>query len=511
MKKVLRFINNYKITILFILLLLLGIFIRIYKIDLYPSLLNQDEASSAYEAFSILNYGIDRNGMSYPVHLIAWGSGQNILYSILLMPFVNIIKNINLMVRLPMSLISSFTLVVCYLFIIKRYRNKYGLLAFFLIVIMPWHIMKSRWGLESNIFPDLFLYGLILLYNGIENNKNIYYILSSIVFGISIYSYGTSYVFIPVFMFITYLYLFITKKVKFKNIILYFSVTILVSLPMILFVLINYFDLNQIKILGITIPKLYYNRFTTITSVNGNFITNCIYNLKNTFKLIVFQNDNLVYNYIENYGIYYFVSLPFIIYGIIISLKDFKKNNIYKLNIFYLIASLVVCAMVEVNINRINCLWFSLLIFLIIGLFKLIKDNKFYITVFLTYSILFVLFIHTYFSSYQNKFNNNGIEDVYNYVSKINYERLYITNKIHEPYIYYLLYNRVNPNDYLKTRVIENENEMFQKIVSIDNVYFNLGEKINDNEVYIIDKNENIINSCNEKIIGDFKVINCVK
>ncbi len=58
-------------NILAIVILFFGCFIRIIFIDKYPIGLNQDEASSAYEAWSILNFGIDRNGKSFPVQFIS--------------------------------------------------------------------------------------------------------------------------------------------------------------------------------------------------------------------------------------------------------------------------------------------------------------------------------------------------------------------------------------------------------------------------------------------------------
>ncbi len=42
-------------------LLLIGILIRLIGIADMPNAFNCDEASAGYEAFSILNYGIDRN------------------------------------------------------------------------------------------------------------------------------------------------------------------------------------------------------------------------------------------------------------------------------------------------------------------------------------------------------------------------------------------------------------------------------------------------------------------
>ena len=52
-------INIYMLSM--IIILIIGILIRIIGITEMPNALNCDEASAGYEAFSIINYGIDRN------------------------------------------------------------------------------------------------------------------------------------------------------------------------------------------------------------------------------------------------------------------------------------------------------------------------------------------------------------------------------------------------------------------------------------------------------------------
>lgn len=44
-----------------LILLIVGMLIRVIGLANMPNALNCDEASAGYEAFSILNYGIDRN------------------------------------------------------------------------------------------------------------------------------------------------------------------------------------------------------------------------------------------------------------------------------------------------------------------------------------------------------------------------------------------------------------------------------------------------------------------
>ena len=68
-----RFIDNkeklYKYAVY--LIFIIGILIRIVGITDMPNALNCDEASAGYEAFSLLNYGIDRNGNHNPSFLVA--------------------------------------------------------------------------------------------------------------------------------------------------------------------------------------------------------------------------------------------------------------------------------------------------------------------------------------------------------------------------------------------------------------------------------------------------------
>ena len=52
-----------------------GALLRLVLIGRIPYGLNQDEASIGYDAWSLLHYGIDRNGYPWPIYPITWGSG----------------------------------------------------------------------------------------------------------------------------------------------------------------------------------------------------------------------------------------------------------------------------------------------------------------------------------------------------------------------------------------------------------------------------------------------------
>ena len=88
-------------------------------------------------------------------------------------------------------------------------------LAFF--AICPWHILKSRWGMDCNLFPDLILFAVLFLILGIKKKKVIWQILSFVMLGISSYSYATSYLFLPIFVGITLGYLIYKKEISIKR------------------------------------------------------------------------------------------------------------------------------------------------------------------------------------------------------------------------------------------------------------------------------------------------------
>lgn len=71
--------------IILIIILVIGILVRIIGIADIPNAFNCDEASSGYEAFSLLNYGIDRNGNHNPSFLVCLGKRTKC--------FINIFNN----------------------------------------------------------------------------------------------------------------------------------------------------------------------------------------------------------------------------------------------------------------------------------------------------------------------------------------------------------------------------------------------------------------------------------
>jgi uncharacterized membrane protein len=238
----------------FIFIFAVGIAARLWDFRSLPPGLNPDEASIGVEAYYLYTYGVDRYGLSFPVHLISWGSGQNALYAYLILPLVAL-RGLNpLSIRLPMLLSGILSIPLMYFAGKGLSGKKFGLIAMFLMAISPWHIVNSRWAVESNILPFIFLTGFTLLL--FSKQKNHWFIVSCIFFALSLYAYGTAYVGIPVFLLLVIPVLIYTKQITVKQAVMGLGTLFILALPIILFVIINTFQLNTIHIGPVTIPRL---------------------------------------------------------------------------------------------------------------------------------------------------------------------------------------------------------------------------------------------------------------
>ncbi len=477
--------KRYKISI--IILILIGVAIRVIGIAHLPDAINVDEISSGYEAFSIANYGIDRNGNFMPVFLKAWGSGQNALLTYLIIPFIYIVGLNVLAIRLPMAIISSISVVIMYL-ILKRIANpriaRIGL-AFF--VICPWHIMKSRWGLESNLFPDLILLSVFFIIKGLEDNKKPFYYSGFVIAGISAYAYGTSYLFLPVFIIPLLIILYKQKKITIIQGLVSLGIVTIIALPIILYVLINTFDLPQINLPFMTIPKLEVNRFQSITSISFE-------NIKEAIPILLLQDDGLDWNAIDGFGVIYMLSIAFTVMGVVRNFCKKSNSEIKYSWIFNLwfIAAICIIPICEPNINRLNIIFIPIIYYTILGIDFICQKKQITYAVIAMYVISFILFMYTYIMQDSNKLHTfeDNLKEPISYISNLEDKQIHITDKIKEPYIYVLFYTKYNTKEFVETVEYDAPDMPFRQVISFGNYHFEDISELenNENNVYMIEK-----------------------
>lgn len=392
-------------NLLFWLILALAAFLRLFKLGEVPSGINQDEAYTAYEALSLLTHGTDSWGNSFPLYFISWGSGSSILYSYLSIPFILLFGTETWIIRLPQALLGVLSCYVFYRLLRILFNRNQALLGFFLSAVIPWHIMLSRWGLDANIAPFFILTGLYFFLR--SNKKPTYLLLSAIFYGFGLYAYAAAWIYITITFGLQLFYLLLLKRDAHT---LYTTLSagiifLLFASPLVLFILINNGGIDEIKTPWFSIPKLIYYRQNEI-GLNDFSIK-----LSALSRIFFKGDDYLITNQIPPYGIFYPISLPFILLGlwqlINKSLANITKQEFSPSAVILgsVIIGLFYAALLYPCINRLNFLWFNLLLALTIGINTFIRHKKIYFLILLLYIGYTSAFTYTYFRKYNTVAN----------------------------------------------------------------------------------------------------------
>ncbi len=206
----------------FILIVILAFVLRFYKLGEVPLGFHQDEASQAYNSFSILTSARDRYGQFLPILSRSFGSYQPTVYTYLTTIPILLFGNTIFAARSTSALFGVLTVIVTYLIVnslVKlKYRYNLALLSAFVVAISPWSIHFSRRVVEGNL--GLFFF-LLALYFLLLSLKKIKYILPATLFlGISTHAYYSERL-ISVIFFSVFLVYFRSYYLKYKKWVVY--------------------------------------------------------------------------------------------------------------------------------------------------------------------------------------------------------------------------------------------------------------------------------------------------
>lgn len=478
------------VKILFWLFLLTGIASRIWQLNIVPGDINQDEAFAGYEAYSLLHYGMDSHGYRFPVYLVTWGSGMSALDSYLMIPFIALFGLKTWVIRLPQVIVACLTLWVVYLIVCKVINEKAALCALFLLAISPWHIMMSRWGMDANLAPGFLIFGLYFFIRGLEHSK--YFLLSALMYGLSLYCYATIWPFVPIILLIQFIYCILYKKIKFsRNLLLSILLLGILALPLVLFLLVNWGIISEIRLPFLSIPKLLYMRDNEIS------FANILPNAKRLWHIVKLQVDELEWNSTDRYGLYYYGTLPFFFLGSFYYLKNFIQNLFRKkfsLDIFILTqlgAAVLLGLLIQVNINRVNILFIPMIIISATGVYYMCSfiSLRLLIVPMLVYSMLFAGFEKYYFTEYKEEIRYSfcyGLEDAMTEATS-HEGPIYISPGVYHSRI--MFYSKEPVTEYLETVQYAVYPSAFLNAVSFGRFSFDFDAAVPDKNVtYILNR-----------------------
>jgi 4-amino-4-deoxy-L-arabinose transferase-like glycosyltransferase len=445
--------NLLRDRLLFFLIIALSAVLRFYEFPSLPSGLSSDEVSAGYETYALLLHGTDRWGNKFPVYFPGWGSGQNVLLSYLNIPFIKFFGLTIFAERFSSALLGLLTIIVFYAFMKKWYGTRTALIAAFFLGTYPWHVVISRYSLESNILPCFILFGIASLsYCYTSKYSRILIPFSLLFLAISFYAYGVSIIVIPGIL--TLYFFFTSKKEIWRNkigFVLSLILFFLIASPFLIFILDN-FILHRtppiIQHLPFTIPLLISSRLTQVRAGQNILAWNTLY-ITNQL------NDPLV----PAIGL---ITLPWIPIGIYDSLR---KCNVYaNLLVIWLISTIPFFFIFPVGIARLNAVFIPLVGLSAIGISGLYdaidkRDTKkaFLLLVLATAIIYNGLFYFDYFTYYNEQAwssFNGGFDTALMRATSLASakEPIYVSNQLspHLSFVYVLFFLKIDPVDFQK-------------------------------------------------------------
>lgn len=400
---------------IFFLFLIYGLIaIRCIGLGNIPGGVNQDGAMGAVDALALAQYGTDRFGTWLPAHFNAWGYGQmSVLLSYLTVPFIKIWGMNRLIIRLPMVILSLLGSIAIYMFVKKMISIKAALIVLVFLAINPWHFMQSRWALDCNVFPHMFIIGTCLLINGLVNYKHLYF--SMIFYALCMYSYGVSFYMVPLFLLLVCVLLLENKYVSIKQVVACIIIYFGISFPIYGTMAINFFKWDTVS-LPFTTMQYFKDSIRTndILFFSEQPLRQFFLNLGSLIKVVFLQEPDLIWNAIDDFGTMYLCSMPFILMGVGITIylslrgEDKDKRIICKILLIYWGCSIFTGICINsVNVNRINIIFYSHIIFAGIAIYYTVKKWKRTVwVVFAIYSLQSVLFFDRYFTLWADEMDN---------------------------------------------------------------------------------------------------------
>ena len=531
------------------LLLLTGAVLRLLYLGEIPGGLNQDEASSGYEAWALLHHGIDRNGYAWPVHFVSWGNGQNALYAYLSMPIIAALDLTMFSTRLLMALTGIASLLLFWRVAARDQPAPrsprevpgatFALLALLLLTLCPWHFMLSRWALESNFLPFVILLS-VYFFTRPDNHRPGIQAAGVLVLSLSVYAYGTAYFFAPLFLALVFGWLRVQGKLPLWRFLLLSALSLLTVLPLLLFLAVNFFDWEAIRA-GISMPKYTGKaRYEQISLLfGGRFLSYFADQLLFVVKILSMSDPGVFtefFNKMPRFAILFpfaIVPLAFGFGATIHRAVKLREFGVPALMALWLVAALALVSVTLANINRVNVLWLPAIYFTALGVFYACRRWRALLPVAAAaYLIYGGWFAHTYFTQY-NDLRHNYPWPSYNLHSAFTSlseragpnDKIYITPSVHEAYMLTLFHTKTPPQDYLATRTFISLNQSFQKVASFGNFIF-IPERIDEADHLVLLKSDRSIVANNEKeqalvqealssdrcdteVHGDFVVLHC--
>lgn len=469
-----------------------------------------------YNAYSLGIDGKDEFGRFLPHdYLESYGDFKPPVYAYLDILPIKFFGLTEFAVRFPSALFGTLTVLLTF-FLVKEIfgyggekKQKetkninrteiLGLLCAGILAVSPWHIMLSRAAFEANVGAFFIILGVFLFLLAIR--KNTWFLsVSAISFVVSIYTFNSPRVVAPLIVFALTIGCWKTMWKYKKQTIVALVVGILFLLPTLPFLLspqaslrfkeVNIFsDLDTVKMINQEIANDGYNPISKI--IHNRRIVFAVSYLKHFLdnfdpNFLFIKGDKNPRFSTQDVGELYIIDLPFFIIGIILLFK--RRKGYWWIIPIWLLAGIVPAAFARETPHALR-IESSLPTFQILvaygvfgtGVWLRAYHKRLLVPAIGVYTILYIVsvsyFLHGYFSHYAREYSGEwqyGYKESVSFVNKHKdtYTDIYVTSKLGRPYIYYLFYGKISPEEFRNTADITRDAFGFVTVNKFLNYHF---------------------------------------
>ncbi len=461
--------------------LAIGLAFRLWQFGTLPPGLNQDEASTAYDAFSLVHYGVDRHGFHLPVMLVSWGSGMYALASYVEAPFIWLFGLAVWSARLPFLLAGVAAIPLFYMLLRDTIDRQTARIGCVLLAVSPWHIMVSRWGLDCNLFPFVFLAATVFLVRSVLRPR--WLVAAAVLYALAFYAYGPAYVVVPVFIAIVLGHGLRRRLWPTRTLLVAAAAFVVLAVPIGLYVAVNSLGWRSIETPLFSVPRLTgLPRFQTMGNLHffsAEFFRQAADNVGHAAELFRQQDDGLIWNTIPGYGICYWFSPFLALAGFALLVGNHVRRTPHPSFpvLAWCVAAMVLTAFVNVNTNRANIAIFPFLYCAAVAGSLLWKYRPLAILGCILVSISSLGFASAYFGPYRKAaaepfFASFG--EAITYATLQTKGEICITGTVNMPYIFVLFYTKEDPRLFAQTVRYENQGAEFEGVSSFGRYKFGL-------------------------------------
>ena len=491
LKKIRPYIN-YKMF--FVIVILIGAFLRLAWLGKYPSGFFRDEAALGYNAFSIWEIGRDEFGMRLPIVFRSFEVFFLPAYVYLSVPIIGVLGLSEFSTRLLSSCSGIGGLILTYFIAKEIWNEKVALWSTFILAISPWHIFYSRGTFEGNLALTFFTAGFFFWLKFIKHWKGKQFFFSTLFFALSMYSYQAERMVVPLFAIIAVGF-FWRKLWKLRGK-LFLPATIIF--------------IFCIPLLSLTLRPGGYHRVAGVSVFSQNskpsgwiekreedvFINNNLYlrsrqlvALYSSYfspRNLFIKGDANRQRSVDNFSVFYPWLFPFLIYGLWHAWKKRDLNK--KLLLVWMFLAPLPSALTGDPFHTYRSLLLYLPITLFMGfgiseVLMFLKKTKISKSMSLYYLESAMIIIICIVSLSQFSFNylvlnsatrardwDYGYKQIVEFVGKqTGCEKIVVDDLWTESYIQFLFFNKTQPEIYYKEVV---------KLANVGEFYYNSGEKI---------------------------------